>query len=80
MIVQNIKAGFLFISATLTVFGISEYNYDVPSYLGFIGLAFLFLLASNVVDLIDRWITEKRKQDLGIDERELSRLMRREAD
>ena len=80
MLAQNIKALLLFISVIMTIFGISEYHYNIPSYLGFIGTGFIFLLASNIVDLIDRWITEKRKQDLGIDNREYDRLMRREID
>ena len=80
MLAQNIKALCLFISATLMTLGISEYHYDEQSYLGFIWSALAALLASNIVDLIDGWITEKRKQDLGVDNREYDRLMRHEAD
>lgn len=80
MINQTIKATLLFISLILTILAVKEWGYDQHAYLGFIGSAFIALWAVNAVDLIDKWQIDRRKQDLGIDERELSRLMRRQAD
>lgn len=80
MINQTIKATLLFISFILFVLAASEWKYDIHAYLGFIGSAFIALWAVNAVDLFDKWQVDRRKQDLGIDEREYKRLMRREAD
>ena len=79
MITQNIKALCLFISAAMMTLGISEYSYDTQSFLGFVWSAMAALLLSNIVDLFDKWITEKRKVDLLKDDR-MPWHFRREAD
>jgi len=80
MITQAIKGFLLFFSVIFTILALFEWIGDARAYQGLLGTAFILLLASNIVDLIDRWQDDRRKQDLGIDERELSRLLTREAE
>ena len=80
MINQTIKATLLFISLILFILAASEWKYDIHAYLGFIGSAFIALWATSAVDLFDKWQVDRRRQDLGIDERELNRLLTREAE
>lgn len=79
MIIQYIKATILFIAVILTILGIAEYNYDVKSYLGFIGSAFTLVLLYNIVDLFDKWHSERRKFELPTEDK-LPYMWRRQAD
>lgn len=79
MLTQNIKALLLFISAILTILAAKEYYYDIHGYSGFIGSAFISLLASNIVDLIDKWHHNRREFELPTEEKQ-PWMWRRQAD
>ena len=79
MLRQNIKALLLFISTMLTIVAISDYFGAGKDYPGLIGAAFVILLLSNIVDLIDNWHGERRKIDL-VGEDKLPWMLRRQAD
>ena len=80
MLTQTIKAFLLFASVIFTIFSIEAWLTADKAFSGLIVLAFILLLASNIVGLIGDWQEDRRRQDLGVDERELKRLMTRQAD
>ena len=80
MLAQTIKAFLLFASVIFTIFSIEAWLTADKAFSGLIVLAFILLLASNIVGLIDDWQEDRRRQDLGVDEREYNRQMTRWAD
>jgi len=80
MIAQTIKGFLLFFSVVFTIFSIEAWLTSDKAFSGLIVLAFILLLASNIVDLIDKWQVERRKQVWGIEERDMSWLIKRIAD
>ena len=80
MIRQEIRLSFLFVSAIFTIIAVGDYFGAGEAFPALISTAFIVLLFGNIADLILGWKLEKRRVDLGIDEREYSRLMRRETD
>jgi len=79
MIAQAINAFLLFFSVVFTIFSIEACLTSDKAFSGLIVLAFILLLASNIVDLFDKWQVERRKQDLGIEER-TPWILKRQAD
>ena len=79
MLNQQIKATLLFISLILAILAATEWYYDAKAYLGFIGAAFIALWAVNVVDLVDKWQSERRKFDHGVESRK-PWFLKRQAD
>jgi len=69
MIAQAVKGFLLFFSVVFTIFSIEAWLTSDKAFSGLIVLAFILLLASNIVDLIDKWQVERRKQDWGVEER-----------
>jgi len=80
MIAQAVKAFLLFFSVVFTIFSIEAWLTSDKAFSGLIVLAFILLLASNIVDLIDKWQVDRRRQDLGVSERDTSWLLKRQAD
>jgi len=79
MIAQSIKAFLLFFSVVFTIFSIEAWLTSDKAFSGLIVLAFILLLASNIVDLFDNWQVERRKQDWWIEER-TPWILKRQAD
>jgi len=79
MIAQTIKGFLLFFSVVFTIFSIEAWLTSDKAFSGLIVLAFILLLASNIVDLIASWHEERRRFELPTDEK-MPWMWRRQVD
>jgi len=80
MIAQAVKGWSLFISTLFVILAISNYFGSGKVYPVLISISFIIYLIGEIAVFILNYQFDRRKQDLGIDQRELSRLLTREVD
>jgi len=79
MIAQSVKVFLLFFSVVFTIFSIEAWLTSDKAFSGLIVVAFILLLASNIVDLFDKWHEERRRFELPTEEK-LPYMWRRQCD
>jgi len=80
MLQQTTKGWSLFISTLFVILAISNYFGSGKVYPVLISISFIIYLVGEIAVYVLDFQFDRRKQDLGIDQRELSRLLTREVD